>query len=135
VWITAPGNVTAGSNFTATVNISNISNFDSANYDISYNASVIEVTGVINGSLGATVIPVSDWGFIPPGIQGTVRIINNVPGSNGASGQGLLSQILFHVNGSAGDTSHLNFTGEHVLYDNTSTEIPATWLNDSVTVQ
>ena len=115
------------SNFTATVNISQVIGFDSGSYDISYDPDILEVTGVTDGSIGGTAIPVTDWGFIPPGIQGTVRIINNVGGTGGVSGVGTLAVIDFSVNCTNCGNSTISFTGEDVVYDNQSREINSAW--------
>jgi hypothetical protein len=134
VWIDAPPNWSQGGNFTACVDISNVSKFYSGNYDVTYAPDVIEVIDVLNGSIGGTPVIVSSWELVPPATQGTVRIINDMPGTLGVSGNGSLSCILFDVVGVYCNTSNISFTGEHVLYDNTSTEISATWVNDSVHV-
>lgn len=79
-------------------------------------------------------MPVDDWGFIPEGIQGVVRIINNVPGVSGVTGTGYLSQIQFDVVGSVNDSSYLNLS-EGVIYDIYANEITVTaWLNDSIDI-
>ena len=131
VWIEAPANVSQGSSFDATVNISYVENFDSASYDIVYNASVIEVTGVSNGAINPE-IPVDDWGFIPEGVQGVVRIINNVAGAPGVNGSGYLSIIHFDVVGLEGDTSYISFNvSECALYDRWAQGINTTWIDQS----
>ena len=109
-----------------------MTDFDSANYDITYDPALFHVTDVNDGSIGATIIPVTFWGLIPPSTQGTVRIINNVVGAGGASGQGTLAVINFTVNCSNCGWTDLNFTGMCALYDNASAEITATWFNDSM---
>jgi len=135
VKIVAPDEATDGGNFSAEINISYVGNFDAANYDIAYNASVIQVTGVRDGSINGAPIPVDDWGFIPEGEQGVVRIINNVAGAPGVNGSGNLSWIDFDVVGNVCDSSGLVFNvSVSVLYDNLAQEISATWLNDSVHV-
>jgi len=60
-------------------------------------------------------------------------VINNVPGLPGVSGSGYLSEIHFHVVGSAGNTSDITLSSG-VLSANTATEITATWVGDSVHV-
>lgn len=135
VSIGAPDEVTAGGNFTVKVESSELINFDSANYDITYDPDVIELWGVTNGSIGATTIPIANWQFVPMGIQGTVRIIDNVPGFAGINGSGNLAEVHFKVVGSSGSTSSIAFTGDAGLFDNTAAEIPAKWVGGSVSVQ
>lgn len=134
MWIDAPSQASEAGSFTAFVNISYVDKFDSANYDVIYNASVIQVTNVINGSINGTAVTVDDWGFIPPGVQGVVRIINNLPGVSGVSGSGVLAKIAFDVVGQAGDTSQLDLSNG-VVYDIDANEITVTaWINDSIDI-
>ena len=133
VSIDAPAEVDAGADFTARVNITEVINFDACNYDITYDHLILEVTDVTDGIIGETVIPVDMWDFVPAETQGTIRVIQNVPGLSGVSGSGYLSEIHFHVVGSAGNTSDISLSNG-ILSDNTATEIPAAWVGDSVHV-
>ena len=130
VSLDAPAEVTPGADFVARVNISQVENFDSCNYDLSYDPSVIKVTNVSNGSIDGTEIPVV-WGFIPPGEQGTIRVIQNLPGVTGVSGEGYLAEIHFHVLGEACNTSELDLHSGK-LSDNSAGDIPAEWIDGSV---
>lgn len=127
VWLESPAKADRCSSFSATVNTSQVENFDSASYDVSYDPEMFDVTAVHNGSIGATAVPVSDWGFIPDGIQGVVRIINNVGGVSGVTGDGTLAVIDFDVDCNNCGNFSIDFTGEHVAYDRESREINTTW--------
>ncbi|GAJ12778.1 unnamed protein product, partial [marine sediment metagenome] len=59
VSIDAPAEAAAGSDFTANVSIANVVGFDACNYDVSFDASVLELTSVTSGLIGSTTIPVS----------------------------------------------------------------------------
>ncbi len=133
VSIDAPAEVGEGTDFIARVNITEVTNFDACNYDITYNPTILEVTDVTDGVIGGTAIPVGMWGFVPAETQGTIRVIQNVPGLSGASGSGYLSEIHFHVVGAYCNTSDITLS-DGILSDNTATEIPATWVGDSVHV-
>ena len=135
VSIDAPAQVDEGGDFVVRIKVEDVVKFDSANYDITYDPDVIEVAGVNNGSLNATNIPIANWMFDPPAFQGTVRIINNVPGFAGVNGSGYLAEVPFQVVGSSGDTSSIAFTGEGVIFDNTAEEIPARWVGGLVKVR
>ena len=131
VSIDAPAEAGEGTDFIATINITDVTDFDAANYDITYDPRILEVTDVTDGSIGETVIPVDMWDFVPAETQGTIRVINNVPGLSGVSGSGYLAEIHLHVVGSAGNTSDVTLSNG-VLSANTATEITATWVGDSV---
>ena len=133
VSIDAPAEVDAGIDFTARVSITDVTNFDAANYDITYDPLILEVTDVTDGVIGGTAIPVSIWGLIPSGVQGKIRVIQNIPGLPGVSGSGYLAEIHFHVVGSTGNTSDITLSNG-VLSDNAATAITATWVGDSVHV-
>ena len=133
VSLDAPAEVAPGADFVARVNISQVVNFDSANFDLSYDPSVIEVTDVTNGLIDGTEIPVDMWGFIPPGEQGTIRVIENVPGVDGVTGEGYLAEIHFHVLGEACNSSELDLH-RGKLSDNMAGDIAAEWIDGSVAV-
>jgi hypothetical protein len=131
VSIDAPAEVSAGSDFTVRVEVGEVVNFDSANYDIGYDSNVLEVTGVTNGSIGDTAIPIANWNFD----LAKVRVINNVPGLAGINGSGYLAEVHFRVIGSSGDSSDLQFEGDCVLYNIDVVEILAKWEDGSVRVK
>jgi PKD repeat protein len=126
--------VPESSAFIARVNIDSITNFDAAQYDITYDPAVIEVTDVTIGNISGTTIPVSSWGYIPIGVQGTLRVINNVDGTPGVSGSGYLAEIHFDVVGTSGATSSIDLH-DGILGDKDAQEItPVTWTDGSVDV-
>jgi hypothetical protein len=139
VVIVAPANVDEGDSFSATVRLSGVKKFDNAQYLISYDPAVIQLTAVKNGSKGATVIPVTDWSLDPAGVQGKVSIVSDVPGKPGLDGVMTLAVIDFNVIGLTGTESDIDFTGvnQHCkLFDNgaTAAEIKAAWVGDTVEV-
>jgi len=104
--------------------------FDSCNYDVPFNASVLRLDNVASGLIGSTTIPVSIYNEITPG---TYRIIQNIPGLTGVSGSGYLAVLHFHVIGSEGDSSTMSLSNG-MLSNNLAEEIAATWLGDTVNV-
>jgi hypothetical protein len=146
IHIEAPDELTYCTNFTALLHTTRLDDFSSGTCEVVYNASVLEVTGVTNGSMverlanGTAVfytVNVTDWSL--PSGQGMVRINSSVDGGQGVTGSGYLSEIHFHVNSSTPcDTSGITFnTSECVLYDDgtpTPAEINATWAGDSLHV-
>lgn len=128
VSVDAPAEVAQGTDFIARVDVNQVTNFDGANYDVTYDPAILEVTNASNGLIAGTTIPVDMWGVISPG---RVRMIQNVPGLSGVSGSGYLAEIHFHVLGSASSTSSIGLSNG-VLADNAANEIPAAWVGDSV---
>jgi hypothetical protein len=124
VSIDTENSVSEGSYFIVKINIGNVTNFDAANYDVTYDPSVLEVTDVTDGLIGSSPIPIAMWRAIKPG---SVRLINNVPGLPGVSGSGYLAEIHFHAIGSIGNPSEINLTNG-VLSNTSANEIHATWV-------
>ncbi len=119
---------TASGTFDATIDVTDVTNLDSGQFDLSFNASVVNVTDVDSGSVGATEVRLDGWTFRD---SDTVRVIFNLPGTTGVSGSGHLATIHFEVTGTAGDRSVLDLS-EGLLVDTGSGKIPAAWIDDEV---
>jgi len=131
VSINAPtDDVPENSNFTATVDISQVENFDVANFDVVFDDTVLRLDNVTDGAIDGTAIPVTMW---YPQDGGPCTIIVNVPSFPGVTGSGTLAVLHFHVIGDAGDESAIDLENG-VLGDNQAQPIPATWIGDSVHV-
>jgi len=130
VSVGAPTQVAAGTNFIATVNIGNVTNFSAGQYDVTFNPALLQVGNVTSGLISGTTIPVDMWKDFG---NGTLRVINNVPNLLAVSGTGYLSQIQFRAIGSAGSTSQINLANG-VLSDTSANQIQATWVNGSVQI-
>ena len=105
--VNAPAEVLTGSNFTATVDIGSVTNFDATNYDISFNPAVLRLDDVTDGNIGGTAVPVDIWNETSPGI---VTIVEDVPGLTGVNGTGYLAVLHFAVLGSVGQTSNVTLS-------------------------
>jgi hypothetical protein len=128
--------------FHALVKITDVTNFDAAQYDITYDPDVIRIQDVKAGNISGTAIPIEDWGYIPANTQGTVRIVNSVAKAPGVNGEGFLVDIYFKVMGDPGDSSVISFIegfgdpqGYLMIGNNAGIEIAATWTNSSVTIE
>ncbi|MFC2004948.1 carboxypeptidase regulatory-like domain-containing protein [Chloroflexota bacterium] len=130
VSINAPDIVSEDVDFTVTVDINQVEDFDAANYDVSFDATVLRLDSVTNGNIAGTVIPVSILNEISPG---TFRIVQNVLGVPGVTGRGHLAVLHFHVVGSIGDSSNITLSNG-ALSSNLAEVIPATWIGDLVEV-
>jgi len=144
VSIDAPDTIvkSSGRYFHAQVKITNVDNFDAAQYDITYDPDVIKIEDVDAGDISGTEIPIEKWEFIPFNTQGTVRIVNSVPKAPGVSGEGYLADIYFKIMGDPGDSSVISFIegsgdpeGYLMIGNNEGIEIPATWTDGSVTIE
>ncbi|MEA1907384.1 MAG: cohesin domain-containing protein [Euryarchaeota archaeon] len=116
--------------FDATIDIADVANLDSGQFDLSFNASVVNVTGVDSGSISTTEVRLDGWAFRD---SDTVRVIFNLPGATGMSGSGSLATIHFTVTGASGDTSVLDIS-DGLLVDTGSDKIPTVWIDDEMGV-
>jgi hypothetical protein len=80
-----------GDDFVASITIEDVTGFDAAQYDITYDPDVIRVIEVTSGNINDKNIPVDMWGLVPAHTPGTVRVINNISGTTGVSGSGYLA--------------------------------------------
>lgn len=142
VWIDAPDEIQQGETFVVKVNIGEVTDFDVAQYDITYNAAILEVTGITNGRIDGNLIPVDAWGFIPFGVQGDARVINNIVGVPGVSGSGYLAEVEFRAIASSREGSSIDFIkgigevpGELILGNKFAKEILSNWVGDSVNIR
>jgi len=126
--VNTPDTAAPDSDFTANISISEVTDFDACNYDVSFDASVLRLDNVTSGLVGSTMIPVDVYNEVSPGIH---RIVQNVPGITGVSGSGYLAVLHFHVVGSGGDSSTISLS-DGMLANNLAEEITATWVGDSV---
>ena len=118
--------------FNATIDIYNVADLDSGQFDLSFNSSVVNVSDVHDGNIGSTTVPISDWRFMD---ADTIRVLFDLPDGDLVSGSGSLATVNFEITGSVGDTSVLDiYNGELFDLDTYSEGIPATWTDCEVTV-
>ena len=130
VSIDAPAGLAPDSGFTASISISEVTDFDACNYDVTFDPLVLRLDAVTSGMIGSTEIPVDIYNELSPG---TYRIIQNVPGLSGATGSGYLAELHFHVIGSEGDSSLVG-PSNGVISDIAASEIEATWAEVEVSI-
>jgi len=134
VSIDVPDEVAAGSNFSAGVNITEVTAFCAHQFEISYNASVIEVTDVTDGLIGSIAVDVA-WEYVPLGTPGKILVIGDLPTEytySGINGTGYLAEIHFHAVGSPCNTSNMTFLDVRVFNNLGGRIIVDDWVDDSV---
>ncbi len=130
VTVNAPEVVNAGKTFNVTIDVANITDFNSAQFDLAFDSSVVNVTGVADGSLNGATIPVSTWEHVD---ADTVKVLVSMPIGEGVSGSGYLAKVRFDVVGKTGNRSELNISGG-LLVDKEAEVIPALWIDDEVVI-
>jgi len=129
VSIITPDIVEMGNNFDLTINISYVKDFDAAQFDVSFDQTIINITGVTAGKINNTNVPLGGWSFID---AGKIRIIVNIPGVSGISGEGYLAKIQFKT--ISPGTSNINLS-DGILGNNLSQGITAEWNNATVQIE
>ena len=130
VTVNAPAYVAEGETFNVTIDIANITDFNSAQFNLAFDSSVLNVTGVTDGSLDGATIPVSTWESVD---ADTVKVLVSMPIGEGVNGSGYLAKVSFDVVGKTGDRSELNISGG-LLVDKEAEKIPAAWIDDEVVI-
>ena len=116
--------------FNATIDVDNVTDFNSGQFDLSFNSSVVNVTDVKEGEIDGVAVPIFMWNFFD---ADTVRVLISMPMDVGANGSGSLAEIEFEVKGNSGEKSTLNISNE-MLVDTKAKKIDAEWYDDEVTV-
>ena len=130
VTVNAPETAKAGETFVVSIDVDNVTDFNSGQFDLSFDANVVNVTEVVNGSLNGETIPVDKWERMD---EDTIRVFLAVSGIAGVNGSGNLATIRFAVVGMGGDRSVLDIS-EGLLGNTEAEEIPAVWVDDEVIV-
>ena len=128
VAVNAPGVVSDA--FTAAVDVDDVLNMNSGQFDLTFDSAVVNVTNVSSGEIGGTTVPILDWRFMD---TDTIRVLFKLSGVDGVSGSGSAATIDFALTGSQGDASVLEISNS-MLVDTDADEIPATWADASVAI-
>lgn len=131
--VDAPATVVKGESFVATLNITDVTGLDAATYNVMFDSTILELTGVTDGTVGTTAIPVGATTDIldESDVLIGVRVSQNVSGTEGVSGSGTLAELNFTFIGNSGEYSDINLE-ETMLSDKDANEIYANWFGDSV---
>ncbi|MFC2004947.1 cohesin domain-containing protein [Chloroflexota bacterium] len=130
VSIDAVDEVAPETDFIVNVDITQVTDFDACNYDVSFDPAVLRLDSVTSGNISGTIIPIEVWNEIGPG---RYTIIQNVPGLSGISGSGYLAVLHFHVIGSHEQGSEISLSNG-MLSSNLAAGILATWSGGLVQV-
>ncbi len=118
VYLSAFPQVYPGDRFTTRINVSNVSDLQAWQIQVTFNHAVIQVddeeggnAGVTPGLIGTSAVVVDAWSYPKTDTSGgTIRIMGRIEQDNTISGSGYLAEIHFFVTGSIGQTSTLTPT-------------------------
>ena len=129
--------------FEVTIDIEDVTDFDSGQFDLSFDPDVVSVVDVEPGSIDGTEVPIDMDRLME---EGSVRVLFNLKDADGVSGSGYVARIIFETKGMQGDVSAMNISegllikpnpSKYIAVEDYSTsvpKIPADWFNDTVTI-
>jgi hypothetical protein len=109
------------SDFSVVIELEDVVDLDSGQFDLSFDPAAVNVTGVDDGTIDGTAIPIADWALTG---ENTIRVLFNLPGIDGVSGSGSLATIRFEtiVPGDCGME-----ISDGILVNTMAEIIPASW--------
>ena len=126
--ISAPDEVTPGSSFTVTIDITGVEDLNAVQYDISFDPSVIRLDSVSDGQINSIAISAMSNKIG----EGHWRVVQSM-GLGKISGSGCLATLHFRAVGTGGANSGIDITNG-LLADFDMNAIQATWGTKSVSV-
>ncbi|MHC1596302.1 MAG: cohesin domain-containing protein [Candidatus Syntropharchaeales archaeon] len=118
--------------FEATIEVEDVSNLNSGQFDLTFDPDVINVTDVLEGEIDGVTIPIDDnmWEFMS---YDRIRVLFKLPDVETVNGSGYLAKIGFEVKGENGDTSELEIS-KGLLVDYDGEGMDANWNGAALTV-
>ncbi|MCD4844236.1 MAG: cohesin domain-containing protein [Methanosarcinales archaeon] len=80
-------------NFNVTIDMENVNDLDSGQFDIYFDPAAVKVIGISNGTINGKTIPADSQALS----ANTIRVLFNLPGIEGISGSGSLATIHFET--------------------------------------
>ena len=106
--------------FSVVIEIENAADLDSGQFDLAFDSDAVNVTGVDDGLIDDTVIPIDNWAVD----EDRIKVLFNLPGIDGVSGSGSLATIHFETIVPGDCAMELS---DGLLVDTMAEVIPASW--------
>ncbi len=130
VWVNAPPSVEADETFVVNINITDVTDLNSAQFDLSFDPDVVKIREVEKGEINGETFQT----FMHPSIaEDTERVLVSMPIGEGMSGYGYLAEIEFKAKGEEGEKSVLGLSNEK-LYNVSAKRIEAVWEGTEITI-
>ncbi|MEA1907057.1 MAG: cohesin domain-containing protein [Euryarchaeota archaeon] len=108
-------------NFSVTIDIENVADIDSGQFDLHFDPAAARVVSVDDGNIGGATIPIDNWAAVG---ENSIRILFNLPGLDGASGSGSLATVHFETIVPGNCAMELS---DGLLVDTMAKEISVSW--------
>ena len=130
VRVNAPEYVDVGGTFTVTIDITDIADLNTAQFDLSFDPDVVKIRDVKKGEINGEEFPT----FMHRSIaEGTERVLASMPFGEGVSGSGYLAEIEFKAKGEEGEKSDLNLS-KGMLGNISAGKISAEWISSEIRI-
>jgi len=130
VRVNAPPSVEEGETFVVTIDITDVTDLNSAQFDLSFDSSVIEISEVKKGEINGETFQT----FMHPSIdEDTEKVLVSMPIGEGMSGSGHLAEVEFKAKGKEGEKTELSVSNEK-LYNVSAKRIEAVWEGTEITI-
>lgn len=106
--------------FDVTIEIKNIVDLDSGQFDLYFDPSAVNVIGIDDGNIDGTTIPIDNW----EASENKIKVLFNLPGVVGVSGSGSLATIHFKTIVPGDCVMEIS---DGLLVDTMADAIPASW--------
>ena len=106
--------------FDVTIEIKNVVDLDSGQFDLYFDSSAVNVTGIDDGNIDGTTTPIDNWVVG----ENKIRVLFNLPGIDGVSGSGSLATIHFKTIVSGDCVMEMS---DGLLVDTMADAIPTSW--------
>ena len=139
VRVNAPEYVEEGATFVATIDIEDVTDLNSAQFDLSFDPDVVKISDVNEAKIGGEDISI--WWVLNPD-KDAVRVIIMMDPGERVSGSGYLAEVEFKVKGEEGEKSELNLSNEKLgglkeregLEELQLEDIPANWIDAEIQI-
>ena len=107
--------------FSVTIGIEDVTDLNSGQFDLNFDPAVVRVTGIDDGTIARTTIPIDNWALVR---KNTIRVLFNLPDLDGVSGSGTLATIHFETIVPGDCVVDIS---DGLLVNTMAQEIPANW--------
>ena len=108
------------SDFDVTIEIKNVVDLDSGQFDLYFDPSAVYVIDIDDGNIDGTTIPIDNW----EASENKIRVLFNLPGIDGVSGSGSLATIHFKTIVSGDCVMEIS---DGLLVNTMADAMPASW--------
>ena len=130
VTVNAPEYVDVGGTFTVTIGVDSVTEFNTAQFDLSFDPDVVKISEIKKGEINGEEFPT----FMHRSVaEDTERVLASMPFGKGVSGSGYLAEIEFKAKGEVGEKSELNLS-KGMLGNISAGKISAEWISSEIKI-